>query len=230
MTRRQILGLDLGQRRDPTALALVERVSTEDNGRPAESTLPCNVQEFIFQMHARRLEMEARAARDVFQLRLLERLPLGLSYPEIVASVVDLTWEVAKEGKCQLVVDGTGVGAPVTDLLRRALLDRFGSTDGLSQLIFTGGYTVHEEGERIFVPRNDLVTTIEVLLECKRLVIASDLPLASELVEELENIHRRILPPTGKESFVPWREKCHDDLVFALAVALWWGHYTGGPG
>ncbi len=230
MRRRHILGLDLGQRRDPTAIALVERVPAGEPEKPSDrSACYWGIQDIYSEMHRSAQERKARAARDIFQVRLLERFPLGTGYPDIVAEVAELTGAVVLEGPCQVVVDGTGVGAPVVDLLRRALGERFGSTRGLSQVVFTGGHTVSSEGNRFLVPRNDLVSNVEILLESGRLLIALDLSLAGALGEELENVHRRVLPPTGKESFIPWRENCHDDLVFALAVALWWGQHTGGP-
>lgn len=33
----------------------------------------------------------------------------------------------------------------------------------------------------------------------------------------------------GRDTYAPWREGVHDDLLFSLAVAVWWGEWTGGP-
>ena len=79
-------GIDLGQRRDHTALALVER---KDQRR---AYLP-PVFRGLEVCHA-------------------ERVPLGTSYPAIVARIREiLAHEKLSEG-CALVVDATGVGAP----------------------------------------------------------------------------------------------------------------------
>ncbi len=53
------------------------------------------------------------------RLRFLERVELGTTYPDVVERVVQVTRSRDLLGRCHLVVDGTGVGRPVVDLLRR---------------------------------------------------------------------------------------------------------------
>src|SRR5271155_176650 len=50
-------------------------------------------------------------------VRGLERMSLGTPYPAVVDRLGRLVGEL---GKCVLVVDGTGLGAPVVDAIRRA--------------------------------------------------------------------------------------------------------------
>jgi hypothetical protein len=50
-------------------------------------------------------------------LRYLERLPLGTSYPDVVAHLGEV---IAELGPSTLVVDATGVGGPVVDLFQEA--------------------------------------------------------------------------------------------------------------
>ena len=90
------VGLDLGQKRDHSALAVVERV---DRRRAFQST--------VFEHVA---------------VRHLERMPLGTPYPEVVERVKEIVWAQALRGQCSLAVDATGVGAPVVDMLRAARL------------------------------------------------------------------------------------------------------------
>ena len=54
------------------------------------------------------------------RLRFLERLPLGTPYPDVVERVVKVTRAPELRDRCRVAVDGTGVGRPVLDLLRRA--------------------------------------------------------------------------------------------------------------
>src|SRR5947208_3700745 len=100
-------GLDLGQKRDYTALALVERCDVVYQERSAMTYKP-------FQ------KVEHR-------LRFLERLELGLPYPDVVTAVDEVITELrrsrgvwANPPGISLVVDATGVGAAVVDLLRRS--------------------------------------------------------------------------------------------------------------
>jgi phage terminase large subunit-like protein len=90
------IGLDLGQMRDHTAIAVVERW----NGQ---------------------LAYKPHRFEEVF-VRHLERVPLGTSYPAVVERVRNIleNWELA--GRTSLAVDATGVGGPVVDMLRRAQL------------------------------------------------------------------------------------------------------------
>lgn len=66
-----------------------------------------------------------------------------------------------------------------------------------------------------------LVSTIQVLLQTKRLKIAPALPEAQTLVEEMTNFQVRI-SQAGHDSYGAWwREGSHDDLLLAVALACW---------
>src|SRR5678816_316985 len=53
--------------------------------------------------------------RKILRLRHLERLPLGTPYPDVVARVRNMVRSPDMLGRCQLMVDATGVGPPVVD-------------------------------------------------------------------------------------------------------------------
>src|ERR1700693_4530057 len=95
------IGLDLGQRHDPTAIAVVGKL----DARP---------------LHVR--QHYGSTERAGFTVRHLERIPLGTPYPLVVERVRKISehWELT--GRCNLVVDATGVGGPVVDMLRQARL------------------------------------------------------------------------------------------------------------
>jgi hypothetical protein len=97
MPTNYFVGVDLGQSRDYTAIAVVERRGV--GGR----------------MEIRQL---THAEDGVLRLRFLERVELGTPYPEVVERVVQVTRSRELAGRCHLIVDGTGVGRPVVDLLR----------------------------------------------------------------------------------------------------------------
>ena len=107
------VGVDLGQCRDYTAIAVVER---------AERIGPFDRVVFA---HRKLVSL---------CLRFLERVPLGTPYPEVVRRVVEVAGSRGLVGRCRLAVDGAGVGRPVVDLLRAA---RPGCA--LSPVIVTGG-------------------------------------------------------------------------------------------
>ena len=63
---------------------------------------------------------------------------------------------------------------------------------------------------------------MQVLLQSRRLQVARGLPMASVLVRELETFRVKITS-SANETFEAWRERDHDDLVLAVAMAAWVG-------
>src|SRR5258707_14938132 len=76
-----VLAVDLGKRRDYTAIAIVQRTGT-------------------------------------YTVRHLQRLPLGTSYTQAAGHIRHLLRRPELQSNCTLVVDATGAGEPVVDLLR----------------------------------------------------------------------------------------------------------------
>jgi hypothetical protein len=72
------------------------------------------------------------------------------------------------------------------------------------------------------VAKRDLVGAVQVPLRDRRLKIAEGLPLAAVLAEELSAFRVKVTV-AGNETFEAWRERDHDDLVLAVALALWAG-------
>jgi hypothetical protein len=188
------VGVDLGQTRDPTAIAVVERAETEG--------------EFNHALWAKRKLVELR-------LRRLERVPLGTTYPHVVEKIVALTRSKALAGRCHLAVDGTGVGQPVVDLLRDA---RPGCT--ILPVKFTGGDVEGRQGSYFTVPKRDLITGLQTFIQTGQLRIASAMEEGELLSKEMANIRVKV-GPSGREQFDTWRESTHDDMVFATALACW---------
>ena len=195
------LGVDLGQRHDPTALAAVERIIQRGP----------EVDRATFQP----------VTQAFYRVRGLRRLKLGTPYPEIVDEVVNVARTVAAQGPTTLVVDATGVGAPVVDLLRSQL----DSGIPLVPVIFTAGDTVRCENGLYRVPKKDLVHGLIVLFEDHRLRLLEDHPEARALVKELSNMRVKI-SCESHASYEAWRQGQHDDLVFALALACWRGRWS----
>jgi hypothetical protein len=159
----------------------------------------------------------------------------GVDYPEIVRQVCTILhspplwsenygfWEEAHQGKslCDLVVDRTGVGAAVVDLFREAKISP------LVAVFIHGGREVNHKGLNYNVPKVDLVSGVQVLIQESRLRIAPVLPEAATLTQELVNFRYTLNPATAHESFAAGREKEHDDMVLSVALACWWGSYRG---
>jgi hypothetical protein len=114
-----------------------------------------------------------------------------------------------------LAIDRTGVG--------RAEVDQFvsaGIAASLRPLTIAGG----EKSGGGSVAKKDLVGAVQVPFQNRRLQIAEGLPLASVLADELAAFWVKITL-AGNETFEAWRERDHDDLVLAVAMALYMGSF-----
>jgi hypothetical protein len=182
------VGLDLGQAADFTALAVLEAVSAEGVER---------------ELH----------------LRHLERYPLRTPYTTaadgVAALVERLRDPAALSGEPDLLVDSTGVGRAVTDVLRERGL-RF------KAVTLTGGSQVARgDAGEYRVPKADVVDALVVPFQSGTLKVARGLGLWPALRTELLNFRRKINPATAHASYEHWRESDHDDLVLAAALAAW---------
>ncbi len=185
-------GADLGQSRDPTALAIVQRTEQPDPAKPSRML-------------------------GHYHCGYLQRFPLGTPYPQVVDILKGIYKEPPLKGT-NLAIDYTGVGRPVYDSL---LEERITAT--LRPVVLTGGLTVScaETGEW-HVPKRSLCGVLQLLLQSRRLVIASDLPEAAQLIKELQTFSVKITTSLN-ETYEAWRDGDHDDLVLALAFACWAG-------
>ncbi len=192
------LGLDLGQRKDYTAIAVVER---------EEPVL------FRFD-YVRWLRQEEKLAPK-FAVRYLERVALGTSYVSIVGRVRDMVRTPELRARCTVVVDGTGVGGAVVDLLRESDMDC-----ELVAVQITGGGKARSERGVWNVPKRDLIGVVQVLFEQRRLMFAEGMPRVKTVVDELMAMRVRVTND-GNEQYGAWREGAHDDLALAMALACW---------
>jgi hypothetical protein len=150
-----------------------------------------------------------------YAVRHLERLPLGTPYTSVAEQLVRL-FAQAPLTDSTLVIDSTGVGRPVVDWLRKSNIQA-----ALQPLTITGGYQANREADGGWrVPKKELVSVLQVLLQARRLKVAPTLAEAGTLVRELQNFQVKITT-AAHETFGTWREGLHDDLVLAVAVAAW---------
>ena len=194
-TNTYFVGLDLGQSRDYSAIAVVERAEL-----------------FLDEMDWVKFERQ-RAER--FRVKLLRRVPLGTPYPDVVERVREVARRHCLAGRCRLVLDATGVGAPVLDMLRRA-----GLGCPIDGVILTGGDKERRVGGMWHVPKRDLVTGLRVMLEREELRLSKKVRATCDLDRELGAVESRV-GRDGRESFGAWRAGEHDDLVMATALACW---------
>jgi hypothetical protein len=214
-----LIGLDVGQVSDPSALVI---------------TQPRLVSWGIEQhLH--------------YQARHLERFPLGTPYPTIVQRVKDrllalplpqgrvlataarlqddlpMDTAVVSAPQFHFLIDATGCGRPVADMFRVLAVWPV-------MVTMTHGFqTVEHDREEYSVPKPTLIGALQVVLQEQRFRVAASLPEAQTLVKEALNFQYRLSVRTGDDTYGAWREGEHDDLLFAAALTAWYGERRYAP-
>lgn len=222
MSIQKIISCDIGQAADYTAIIVLEAEHSEPVRHRTETVYPEydpddwtgeRSRPYSYKVAVYRLadgtETEERPG-CIYRVRSIERLPLGTPYQEIARTLRNLD----KDYRSTVVIDATGVGRPVVEMARRAGVSCY-------SLTITGGESVTEDHQDIRVPKRDLVTTAQLILQNRRLKAPKELPLAETLIKELRSFRMKINLQTGHESFEAWRERDHDDIVLALCMGLW---------
>lgn len=176
--------------------------------------------------------------RPVYDLTMIERVPLRTRYTEVAAHVAgwvaDLRTPVKvgsvddwgmttvrdKRPEMHVVLDYTGVGIAVAEIFLAA-----GIGCDVVLVTITGGGRVTYDEVGIHVPKADLVSVVQRCLQEERLRMPADDPTSDLLAGELAEFQAKI-GPTGHVSYgvaADWRSGAHDDLVLATALAVWWG-------
>lgn len=188
-----MVGVDIGQKRDPTAICVAEQ---------------------------ERREVENREDHH-FLVRYLERLPLGTPYPRVADRVAGIVKKVQARADSKfpiyVYVDATGVGQPVVDLIREQI-----TRGTVVAVYFTHGdrrtTKVEGGGRCVTLGKAYLVSRLQALLQAGRL----HLPRTSEaevLTEELLNYEIRVTKDAN-DTYGAFRVGTHDDLVTALGLAV----------
>jgi hypothetical protein len=182
------IGVDIGQAVDPTAIIVVETYRPE----------PEHVDDKPEKHH---------------QIRWIEKVALGTSYLQVVERIAVVAERCVLIGHPVMIVDATGVGRPVVDMLRKR------TSTSLRAITFTGGDKEKKtDAYSTRVPKRDLVTALEVVLQSRRLHVVPDCPLQEDLAAELQAFEVN-LNARGHDTYDGASGK-HDDLVSALMLAI----------
>ncbi|MBL8211253.1 MAG: hypothetical protein JNK87_11105 [Bryobacterales bacterium] len=88
-------------------------------------------------------------------------------------------------------------------------------------MMITGGVMASRDSKGMWhVPKEELVTRLQLLLQGKRLRIAKGMRHLDRLVRELESFQMK-LSEKGKTQYGAAGESERDDLVMAMALACW---------
>lgn len=199
---RIVAGLDLGQTTDPSAIVIIEQ-STIPDPHPGRQGYTLNQ----------------------FDIRYIHRWELGTKYTKIVEDLQQMYISQAKLVDSPLIVDETGVGKAVVEMIRASSIRA-----RIKPYTITAGY---REGEfqkgRGTVPKLHLVGAVQAAIQQRRLRYADGLRLGPALEKEMETFHVKVTLDRN-ETFAHSRQGDKDDLVLAASLAIWWGEKHGGSG
>jgi hypothetical protein len=186
-----VLAVDLGQSSDPTALAVIEHRR-------------------LFKHHVSGRRKQVHEWCDV---RHLARLPLGLSYPAVVQEVAMVAARKPIAGRCEVIIDETGVGRAVGDIFDATALRP-------TRVTITAGSEQTPHGwNNWHVAKGILISTLDARLHTGELRFAAELTDAGAMAEELREFRRKVTA-AGRYQYEA-RVSKHDDLVLAVAIGLW---------
>lgn len=164
-----IAGVSVGAMAQPTAIAIVEQESNQDNEE-----------------------------RDVTEIRLrhLERMPMDATYPDLakkLRSILSGLEEKEQGDETDLLVDLTGTGKSIYTFLKEQ------SLDPIQVYITAGNGETEEEYGLWHVAKVELVGALQVLFQTDKFKVASGLDLVPEFTEELTNFRMKTKAISGAD-------------------------------
>ncbi len=188
------LGVDIGQTRDPTAIAVAE-------------------------IEFRESELATLQRESHFMIRHLERMPLGTPYPDVSKRIDRICEAVFKRTgqRPDIFVDATGVGKPIVDQLHASS----SFAKWVHAVYFTrGNRRVEVPNERrVSLGKAFLVSRLQMLFQGQRIHLPPGHREGHALVRELLDYEIRV-GENANEKYGAFRVGAHDDLVTALGLAV----------
>jgi len=189
------IGIDLGQQNDYTAIAVLEKLRRY--------------------LGISKLTGD-HAYENIWTLRHIERVPLRTSYIDIVDTFSSMTQELLFKRSCTFVVDATGVGRPVYELLQKKV-----KHCGTTAINITGGFHESQNNGTRNVPKSAIISKLQLTLETKQLKIPRSLKHLPMLLGELENF--KATTNNNGHTTLGAAHGQHDDLLMAVALAVYQG-------
>jgi len=197
------VGVELGGSPQVTAISVVELVPSPSSHtnppsdpptlhlRHLERFLPGTLHTEIARWFLDRLDSE-------MDLQSKEKTPFG---------------ELDVDVTVRLVIDQTDAGSGLVDMILEIV------KKPARRVIISGLHTQRYSAGITFVPKQELISIVQALLETGRLKFAEDLPSIELLVDALINYQDRKTNPMLAADTL--REYPSDDLVLAVALACW---------
>ena len=182
------------------------------------------------------LDGNARASSPDRIVNFLDILKIdkfnNISYPETVNRIALRMSHRDLVSNCDLLVDGTGVGEAVVDLLRERNLAPIpilftGGTDAKAVYadfgtVFGGSFRGLQAVKEWRVPKADLVAAGQLVAQQGRVRIAQGIRYADDFRTQMEGFRGKVNEATGRKKYENENDEIHDDMVVCYLMAAWW--------
>lgn len=160
----------------------------------------------------------------------------GITYIEMADRLVKLTNQRKLENNHDLLIDGTGVGVAVVDLIRdRGLrpIPIVATAGGQARPVYMEAESLFGWGQKLVglktikewhVPKVELVQAGQVAMEQRILRVAPNINYAKELEDQLMGFKGRFNDRTLYTKYNAETDKLHDDLITCFLMAMWWAN------
>lgn len=182
-----LIGLDLGQQNDYTVVSILKVLENP------------------------------RIRGTLYHLIYLYRVPLETSYPNIISWISAMVSDHLENYNYVMVVDYTGVGRPIVDMLRQDKINL------LAVNITGGNAATWKYGNEVSVPKKEIVTSLQVTLESSRLRFSENVSSLDTLAQEFISFKPKISPSANLQFEAEYGY--HDDIVMSIGLAIWYGEY-----
>src|SRR5271166_1339587 len=199
MPQFYVVAVDLGNLHDSTAITVLEVSEAQEIEYHSTPFQP--------------VPAEIRRKQELsYLVRLMHRPRIGTGYPVIIdqikAIIEDLT---AMRKPPVLIVDATGLGAPVVQRMRELGMKPTGLT-------ITAGQNATLTGQDWTAPKGLIVGELRLAMHRKLLKVAQGFAARETLAAELAAFTAK-LSPSGRATFEAAGAE-HDDTVLSLGLAI----------
>jgi len=157
----------------------------------------------------------------------------GMRYHTIVQEIGELMQRATLVENADLIVDGTGVGEGVVEIMREQGLQPIPIITTNSGLvrevyadvaeIFPGVPKLRARTlKEIHVPKSDLVAAGQLLVQQERVRVAEKLKWAEEARRQFKSFRGKINERTKHKVYEAETEEEHDDIVICFLMGAWW--------
>jgi hypothetical protein len=221
------IGVDIGKITDPTAISVAEAVQVETGRFRSCKRIPAHID-------AKGRFIPAKDAEPVrltrYIIRQIGRVPLGTSYPDVATKIVDMLLSPRFEGRSiRMLIDVTGVGQAIYDMVKKEIHDRIHGVNDLTvqqkeqlkrvslqPISFVHGEKYNRSKGTL--GKAFLVSKGQALLQYRRIDVP-DTPEAKATCDELL-VYEIKISDKGTDTYGAFQTGKHDDLATALLLSV----------